>query len=85
MQTLHAAEVEAYVASVLMGHMSLEQHSAMRALEDAATELDVRLADLAALLVAASSRMPTDQLPGPGADPLGNQPGIHPQETGRPS
>ena len=48
------AELGAHAASVLVGRWCVEERAAMRALEDAATELDVRLADLVALVVAAS-------------------------------
>lgn len=56
---MNATELGAHAASVLMGRWSVEECTAMRALEDAATELDVRLADLAALVVA-DSMMPPD-------------------------
>ena len=56
---MNATELGAHAASVLVGRWCVEERAAMRALEDAATELDVRLADLAALVVAASL-MPPD-------------------------
>lgn len=52
---MNSAELGAHAASVLVGHWCVEERAAMRALEDASAELDVRLADLAALVVAASS------------------------------
>ena len=58
MQTM-SAELGAHAASLLVGRWCVEERAAMRALEDASTELDVRLADLAALVVAASL-MPPD-------------------------
>ena len=51
---MDAAELGAHAASVLMWRWGVEERAAVRALEDAATELGVRLADLAALVVAAS-------------------------------
>ena len=54
MQTMNAAEVGAYAASVLMVRCCVEEGTAVRALEDAASELNLRLPDLAALVVAAS-------------------------------
>ena len=51
---MNTAELEALAASVLAGRWCVEERAAMQALEDAATELDVRVADLAALVVAAS-------------------------------
>ena len=59
MQTIGAFELDVYAASVLAGRMRVEERVAMQALEEAAAELDVRLADLAALVVAASL-MPPD-------------------------
>lgn len=58
-QTMDTAELGAHAASVLMGRWCVEERAATQALEDAAIELDVRLADLAALVVAASL-MPPD-------------------------
>ena len=51
---MNAAELEAHAAFVLMGRCRVEEPTAVRALEDAAIEFGVPLADLAALVVAAS-------------------------------
>lgn len=59
MQTMNAAELGTHATSVLMDRCGVEERAALRGLEDVADELRVRVADLAAVVVAASL-MPSD-------------------------